>query len=171
MKGFSLLQLLGLILIAVAIAIFAGMPKLQTIANKPEPVTPTIVATGIGADEITQLNTADLLMQECPGLVTHGTDIAEIRVAQGDASMTAQREKQWRTAIKATAIVNNKVSSAPQRSAGHHCHFEVGMTPQGEYGFYWAKRACADLCGFDHNGNSYGYQLIMHSIASEAAAR
>ncbi|MBN57797.1 hypothetical protein [Thalassolituus sp. UBA3500] len=171
LKGFSLTQLLGMILIVAAVAIFAGIPALQDIAEKPDPVTPAITTTATSDDEVTQLNTADLLLQECPGLVTHGADIKEIRMTQGAASLTAQREKQWQTAVKATAIVNETVTSAPQQSADHHCEYEVGMTPLGEYGFYWSKAVCADLCGVNANGQRYGYHLIMHSIASEEAAQ
>ena len=161
MKGFSLTQLLGLILIAAAVAIFAGIPTLKEIANKPAPVVPPIITTATGDDEVTQLNTADLLLEECPGLTEHGADIKEIRMTQGDASLTAQREKQWQTAVKATAIVNENVASAPQRSAGHSCSYEVGLSPEFEYGYYWAKRACAELCGISWSGASYGYQVIV----------
>lgn len=170
-NGFTMTQLLGLILLGIAVAIFAGIPKLKQIANKPAPVVPPMITTATGDDEVTQLNTADLLLEECPGLIEHGADVKEIRMTQGEASMTAQREKQWQAAVKATAIVNETVASAPQRSAGHHCRYEFGMTPSGEYGYFWTKRACAELCGISTNGQRYGYQLIMHTIASEEAAR
>lgn len=161
MKGFSLTQLLGMILIVAAVAIFAGIPTLHDIAEKPDPVTPPITTTATSDDEVTQLNTADLLLLECPGLVTHGADIKEIRMTQGDASVTAQREKQWQTAVTATVIVNETVTSAPQRSAGHHCRFEVGLSPEFEYGYYWVKPACAELCGISASGGPYGYQVIV----------
>lgn len=168
--GFTMIQLLGLILIAVALAIFAGIPQLEKITDQPEPTHPVIITSGTAADAVTQLNNADRLLQECPGLVTHGADISEIRTSLGAASLQAQKEKQWRTAVKATAIVSDIVSSAPQRSAGYHCHYEMGTTPEGEYGIYWAKPVCAELCGFQHS-DRYGYHLVTPGIASQSTAR
>jgi hypothetical protein len=167
-QGFTLAQFAGAILLTITALLFIIIPLLK----QPDPVTPPVIAnTQNEVEEATLLNAADTLMMECPDLVKYGVDVKEIRMELGAASLTAQREKQWLTAAKATAIVNNKVTIAPQRAAGHHCQFEIGLSPLGEYGYFWAKRACAELCGVSANGKSYGYQLIMHSLASEAAAR
>lgn len=161
MKGFTLAQFAGAILLTITALLFFIMPELK----QPDPVTPAIIANAPNeVEEATLLNAADTLMMECPDLVKYGVDVKEIRMELGAASLTAQREKQWHTQVSAEVVIAKAAQYLPE---GQHCHYGLGMSPIGEWGFYSSKGDCIKLCDMTES-NGYGYKVIMHSLASEA---
>lgn len=162
MKGFTIAQFAGTILLSMTAFIFIITPKLKS----PDPARPKVVTkTESETEEATQLNAADTLMMECPDIVKYGIDIEEIRMTLDVASLTAQREKQWPKQISAEVIIMEDAQYLPK---GHHCRYDMGISPIGEWGFYSSKKECLKLCNMTAN-KGYGYKVIMHSIASEAA--
>lgn len=163
-QGFTLAQFAGAILLTITALLFFIMPELK----QPDPVTPPVIANAQNeVEEATLLNAADTLMMECPDLVKYGVDVKEIRMELGAASLTAQREKQWQTQASAEVVI---VTDAQYLPKGQHCHYGLGVSPIGEWGFYSSKGDCIKLCDMTES-NGYGYKVIMHSLASEEAER
>lgn len=167
-QGFTLAHFAGVILLSIAAFIFFIMPELK----RPSASIPTIIAHSENeTDEATLLNTADILLMECPNITKYGHDIKEIRMTHSEPSAQAIEQKQWTSAIMAEVVITTSPTDIPAgwKTSGHHCWYSAGMSPIGEWGFYWSKKPCAKLCEIDPQDQSYGYKVIMHSIASEAA--